>query len=380
MKFYVRIFGLYKKKKFKILSSMIQDFQERNNLKGLLLSVRKDVGDNIKLSNENRQLRDQIKDNEDQISRLMEEISALKRKNQEYKDEIQRQNFEIRWLKSKNQELNESHASLRKSISVRNINNNSQNYSKPKVPLKKSKSMSQPLNEDVDQLFQSINQLENSNPSPLSINSRKKKTDFEIFDHYFIENSPILNDENFTPANPIENSKSIEPSNKTKELSSETTPFFIITHDTGNETENQKNENQNDEVENDSDTKIPETKKVKKQKKVCILPSPQPIPELLKEIKSTDIDQIDQIVTRVLAESHSSITALKKRYVDILNNFAINIRSSNNINDIHQVISFFVKFSLRISPESLDLFKKSVSSNRKLTSTIQAIEETNGIF
>lgn len=341
----------------------------------ILINIRKELGDTIKLESDIKELKRQLEERDAEIKYLKSENDFLKQENQKYKDAIQRKKFKIKDLKSKNRELNESHANLKRSISTKNIESSIKKQLKPKIPLKKSKSTTDPLHEDIDQIFHIQQDLTPNSPSLMkdSYSAPKRKSKFELFDDYFKEgNSTNQNEE-----------KQADSSTSISDNPPEVTPLFVI-EKVKDEDENNDNDNnmENEDKSQQQDIQIQETKKVKttKQKKQSVLPSPQPISELLEEIKALDIDQIDPIVTRVLAESYSSITALKRRYVDILNTFAVSIKKSKKVDDIHQIVSFFVKFASRVSPESLELFKKSISSNRELSSAILTAEETNGIF
>lgn len=340
----------------------------------ILINIRKELGDTIKLESDIRELKKQLEDREEEIKYLKSENDFLKQENQKYKDAIQRKKFKIKDLKSKNRELNESHANLKRSISLKNMEASIKKPLKSKVPLKKSKSTTDPLNEDLDQIFHIQQDLTPNSPSLMmeSYSTPRKKSKFELFDDYFKEGNSTSQNEK----------KQADSPTNISDYPPKVTPLFVIEKvkddDQNNNDNNVKKENEFQQ----QDTQIQETKNVKttKQKKQNVLPSPQPISELLEEIKTLDIDQIDPIVTRVLAESYSSLTALKRRYVDILNTFAVSIKKSKKVDDIHQIISFFVKFALRVSPESLELFKKSISSNRELSTAILTVEETNGIF
>lgn len=332
--------------------------------------------DRIKIINENIQLKKENEDYKIQIEQLTQENDALKKENKHHKSQLQNKDFEIKSLKSKNKELKKNFLNMKKSSSQKIFDADTETPSIMKVPLKKSRSVSQRLINEIDKFVDS----ENKEKEPAKKSTKKsnlknlqgKKNKFVLFDDYFKDNNQS-EEENNNTGNPTE--------------LKETVPIISINPLIDNE-ENQieDNENQNEDsakqIEEEFNQLAKENKKVKnlKKKKEKVLPSPQSIPDLIKEIKEADMDQIDSIVTRVLAESFTSLTALKRRYLDLLNNFAVSIKSTSVDTDTIPIVSFFVKFALRISPESLESFKKSVASNQRLTSIISAVEETNGIF
>lgn len=331
--------------------------------------LKRDLPDTIKLLSENIDLKRRFKIIENEYNDLKIKYRKLEDEKKKYKSAYELKVFEIKDLNSKIQNLTESQASLRRSLSCKTVNSNIKNPPKSKVPLKKSKSISQNLDESIDEIIQD---LHNANTTVAFTDSpaKKKKDNLDTFDEYFADNFSIQENNN--------KSSSLTSISNHSAIQKFSTPHFII--------ENEKEANETNgaidfenEIKTGSNTEVNKKVKTQKKKKESILPAPQPISDLLREIKSTDFDQIDSLVTRVLAESISSITALKKRYLDIINTIAVSIKTTNNPDEIHQVILFFIKFSMRISPESLDLFKKSVSSNHKLTSTILAIEEMDGI-
>lgn len=312
--------------------------------------------DLIKLGNENRQL---SKDN----NALLNKLSISENRNRELEKALQileeKYKSENDNLKSENDNLKSEIKKLNKRIQIiKSVNSND---------LKESKTKN---SENADDLFKKNTKIQKS-----------KSTGYQLFNEDSDDRNEdeILTDKqkiNKKQQKIIKSPSSIllPPSSQPKQK--------IISNPESPKPETQTsnhNESSDDEfLNNFLDTAIPfENEKKDQTKKVSLLPTPQMLPELLEDVKKSELHEIHLIVTRILATSFPSMTAMKEYYVNILNSYALTLRKIPlSSPDIHQIATFFVSFANRVSPSALENFKKTSTNHKELLSLIEALETT----
>ncbi|OHS94335.1 hypothetical protein TRFO_11192 [Tritrichomonas foetus] len=306
----------------------------------IFLDIMKTLPDFTKLGQENIELKKQNKNMLDQIQNLLSEIQTLKKKNsflleqhQQDKAKISKQKNKIKELKKKNARkmLPSSHR-IPQSISSSIIGVDDTVFStpSPETPISQSCEEHQFWDNDFDEIDRLLSEIDTSEVSKLK---SPKKTIRKAQNTSKEKNFAIQQDSSLPNEKKIENSPKI--SQKTTRSTKKTA------------------------------------------KKENVLPKPYIIPDLLKEIRESEVSHFDFIISRILAAQFTTILSMKKYYSEILNTIGVSIRTLDEKSpDLQNYISFFIKFAKRISPQSLENLKKSVASKHELESMISAIEDT----
>ena len=325
----------------------------------LLIHYRDSLPDLIKLGNENRQL---SKDN----NALLNKLSISENRNRELEKALQileeKYKSENDNLKSENDNLKSEIKKLNKRIQIiKSVNSKD---------LKESKTKN---SENSDYLFKKNTKIQKSKSMGYQLfheDSDDRNEDEILTDKQKINKNQqkIIKSPSSILLPPSSQQKKKIPSNP----ESPKPETQISNH-------NEKSQSSDDEfLNNFLDTAIPfENEKKDQTKKVSLLPTPQMLPELLEDVKKSELHEIHLIVTRILATSFPSMTAMKEYYVNILNSYALTLRKIPlSSPDIHQIATFFVTFANRVSPSALENFKKTLTNHKELLSLIEALETT----
>ena len=316
-----------------------------------LLELSKILPDRIKLGTENVELKKQIITLKEQFQQVISQYQELKRKYQLLEEQNSQDKVKIKKLKQKISDLKKQ-------------NNNSIIYKNKKGSLSTNFLV---LNEGVKDL--------NSSSTTKISNSENKKNKPPPTKHSSNENQHITNNNE-----KIDNNITDEENDANKyDIIDDFHEFDEILNELESEEASKSTQN-NIATSNKATNKKANSKKEEKKqrtKKEKILPQPSLLPDLIKEIKNSDLEKLDGIVDRVLTEKFSSLSAAKKRYAEIINTLAISIRNDrSNSNTITSLITFFIKFSNRISPNSITAFANTIKSDKNLLSLFHSIEVT----